>query len=760
MKKNALVILVASALLALPGCTVSSEGPSSGSESSLAPESFSSAEESAESIVDPSSDSKATVSSDVSEESSSESYDSSEPAVKEYDIVAESDEGAKVTLKTEKATAGSEVHFTVTVLNGFSLGEVSAKAGTAELDLLAGFDGDYSFSMPRRGVIIKVSTKRKSYKLSVNDAGGFLKSVTQKKVGSSAYVALDTITEESEADEEGETSSSSYTAAEFGAEVLLSFNTSVANYELTGVSVNGVAASLQEGSETYSFFMDAEDTSVSLSYSYKSIAFELVDSAHISLSLFADSACKEQIKDAYIPYSTVYLKATPSSEDYGVKTIVCSYASSTGSQTSKDLSSCYEEETGLYAFTYPMASEKVTIKVTEYDLHAYKDAPFIGEYANLDFSYGPSSDYSAFEEKGSMKILESGDLVYARSESSVYTDYSLSSYEDNEGTGLIKLEKAGSYSLPSIAYSKNLLVYDSFLEGGVYSSNYLTVSLKKEKEDGEYSLKATQFKLGEVTYALACFYEGSSTIENVLVERTKGDYTKNTIHFGVEVEMLEGEFVNEEKAIFRVKEGETTLLSVGYLDEGGAKNRAALGEEYGTYLDSEGKSLYLNGSGNASYDGASYGYSVAEDGVSITLNSNDAVVTGSIDKTTMSFTVNKKEEASMPWMGKSYKGIPQYSSSDSDTSWSNTYEVAFSSEGNTLTWIEYIGGRKYYEAETEYTVENGNTIKTMFYNCANTPEKSSGASIILTYNASGDYFTAKGGVNGAYFNDTKLSLVS
>ncbi len=278
--------------------------------------------------------------------------------------------------------------------------------------------------------------------------------------------------------------------------------------------------------------------------------------------------------------------------------------------------------------------------------------------------------------------------------------------------------------------------------------------MKKEKEDSEYSLKATQFKLGEVTYALACFYEGSSPIENVLIERTKGDYTKNTIHFGVEVETLEGEFVNEEKAIFRVKEGETTLLSVGYLDEGGAKNRAALGEEYGTYLDSEGKSLYLNGSGNATYDGASYGYSVAEDGVSITLNSNDAVVTGTIDKTTMSFTVNKKEEASMPWMGKSYKGIPQFNYDDDDTAY-YTYEVAFSSEGNALTWIEYNGNGD-YSAETKYTVENGNVIKTKFYNSAFT----GGASIILTYNASGDYFTAKGGVRGAYFNDTKLSLVS
>ncbi len=770
MKKNALLILATSALLALAGCNGSPDESSSSVASSLTPESISSDLTPASSdeasspdvTIDRNSESQEEVSSEQSSEESSESSDSwgsSESAVKEYDISAESDEGAKVTLKIEKAPAGSEVHFSVFVLNGFSLEGVSAKAGSTELDIVVGLDGDYSFVMPKRGVAIKVTTSRKSYKLTTSDPGGFLKSVEQKKVGSSSYGDLDVVTTESEPDEEGETVTSFYKVAQYGAEILLTFNTSVNNYDLAGITVNGVATELKAGTETYSFVMGAEDSSVSISYSYKSVAFELVGSEHIGLSLYADSSCKEEITDSYIPYKTAYLKATPSSEGYGAKTVTCTYTSTSGTLTKKDLTSLYDGDTGLYSFTYPMASGVVSIALTEYDLRAYESASFVGNYLNLDLSYGPTKDYDSFTEKSSMKILGSGDLVYARTESSVYSSFSISSYEEKDGTGLIQLQDGGSYALPTIAYSSHLLVFDTYLKSAVSSSSDLVVSLKKEKENGDYSLKATQFKIGEVTYALACFYEGDASLENILIERVKGDYTKNTIHFGVSVEMLEGTSVNEEKAIFRVKEGDSTLLSVGYVEEGTAKSRVELGEEYGTYTDSEGKSLYLNGSGSATYAGASYGYSLDEDGVAITLNSNDGVITGTIDKASMSFIVDKKEEASMPWMGKTYKGTPQWNSSDDDTSSSYAYSVTFSSDGYTLSWKEFSSAN-YVAKDVAYEVESGNVIKTKFYNSGYTLEKSNGTSITLTYNASGDYFTAKGGFTAAYFQNTKLSLVS
>ena len=145
--------------------------------------------------------------------------------------------------------------------------------------------------------------------------------------------------------------------------------------------------------------------------------------------------------------------------------------------------------------------------------------------------------------------------------------------------------------------------------------------------------------------------------------------------------------------------------------------------------------------------------------MTITLNSNDGTVKGTIDKTAKSFAVAEKEEASMPWVGKTYKGVPQYSASEDDASW--PYTLTFASSGTTLTWTELIGGRAYYTVENvEYTVENGTAIKTNFYNSANKKDNSSGAPITLTYNASGDYFTATGGFKGAYFKNTKLTLVS
>lgn len=758
MRKNALLILVSSALLSFSGCGAYSEEASSSASFTVAPESsssvsFASSSESLSSSLSPH------PSSESSEEAPFEPSASSEHAAKEFNISIECDEGAKVTFLEEKAPAGKEVHFSISLLDGFSLKEASARAGSGELELTKGLDGDYSFAMPSGSVLIKVATSRKSYRLSLSDPGGFLKSVKQKKAGSNSYSDLDLVTAESEADEEGEAIPSSYKAAEFGAEILLSFNVSVDQYELTGIAINGVASPLDPGCESYSFLMKAEEMSVSLSYSYKSVAFELIASEHIALSLFADSSCEKEIKGSYIPYETVYLKATPNREGYGVKTLTCTYASSSGGETKKDLISLYDEDTGLYSFTYPMASGVVRIALAEYDLHAYDGASFVGDYLNLDLSYGPSKDYGSFTEKSSLKILGSGDLVYARTETSVYSSFSIASYEEKDGTGLIQLQDESSYALPTLAYSRHLLVFDTYLKSPVSSSSDLVVALKKEKEGGDYSLQATQFKIGEVTYALACFFEGGAPLESILIERSKGDYARNAIHFGVDVELLEGDAVSEEKAIFRVQEGGTALLSVGYVEEGGAKNRVALGEEFGTYADGEGKILYLNGSGSATYDGESYGYSLDEDGATLTLSSNGGTIGGTIDKASMSFALSKKEEASMPWMGKTYKGTPQYSSSDDDTSYSFAYSVTFSSEGCTLSWMEFSFSN--YVAEgVAYEVENGNSIKTKFYNCGHTLENSSGASLTLTYHASGDYFTAKGGYNGAYFQNTKLSLVS
>ena len=759
MKKNALLILATSALLALAGC---SSFPSESSSKSDSSETISSEVVSSE--LDPIVSSEA-ISSESSEVSSHEketsnegTEDSSEEEAREFDISAESDGGATVTLGNLKASPGAEVHFTVTALTGFKIEEVSARAGSNELDLVVGLDGDYSFTMPKRGVAITVTTSRKSYKLSTNDAGGFLKSVAQKKVGSSSYVPLDTITEESEPDEEGETITSSYKVAQFGAEILLTFNASVANYELTGVTVNGAYTELKAGTESYAFTMKAEDTSVSISYSYKTIAFSLVNSEHITLMLYSDEEGKTEIKDGYIPYKEVYVKATSSNEDYAVKTIVCTYPGTRDGATvtlSNDITSYYDDSLGLYKFTYPMSDGPVTINVTEYNLKAYAGSDFVGDYGVADFSY-PSAhkDITSFDAKGIFRIAESGDLTYTPGGSATAKEGYCVSGVDSEANSLT-LSQTSSKTTSNAICDGKVVVFDTYLEKGYESTTYISLGVKKANPSATYAIYASQFTIGEDNYIVASFYEGASLIENVLVKRG----AKNAVTLDVNVNMLEGDHVSDANAIFRVTKDDSALLSVGYTGAGGANNRVALGEEYGTYTDGDGKLLYLSGSGIATYDGASYGYVLAEDGVTITLNSNDGTVKGTIDKTAKSFAVAEKEEASMPWVGKTYKGVPQYSASEDDASW--PYTLTFASSGTTLTWTELIGGRAYYTVENvEYTVENGTAIKTNFYNSANKKDNSSGAPITLTYNASGDYFTATGGFKGAYFKNTKLTLVS
>ena len=759
MKKNQLMILAVSALLGLSGCSngpidASSKKEETSSSSNVSPAS------SGESEAPSSSTEKETpVSSSEKKDEEGSSGSSSAPKV--YDIVANCDEGAKVNLGASSAEKGAEVHFTLTVLDGFKLKSVSAKAGTGELSLTVGLDGDYSFSMPSRGVVITVVTERMSYKFTLNDTAKFVKSVAQKKVGSSSYADLDTASVEGEADEEGETSVSTYQTAEYGAEILLTFDSSVTNYELTGITVNGIASQIEEGASTYSFTMPAKDTSVSILSSYKTVPFVLTDSEHISLSLYSDEAGTKEIEKGCLPYQEVYLKATSSSEDYAVKKIVCSYPGTkdgVATTLSKDLTSLYDQTIGLYKFAYPMTDGPVTIEVTEYYLNAYADSDFVGDYLLVDFmSSATAKDVDSFNEKGSFSIASSGDLSYLGTNGANKEGYAVSGYD--AASSSLTLEGTnyeGNKVISTLLNDGKVMVLDTYLDGNYANATYLSLGVKKKDPSATYHVYASQFALDGSRYIVASFYEGDTLIESVLV--TRG--STNAATLGVDVEMLEGDHPSDAKSIFRVKKGGETLLSVGYTGEGGAANRASLGGEFGTYSNENGQSLYLNGNGLATYDGKSYGYTLDEDGTAITLTSNDDIITAVLDKEGMAFEVITSEETSFPWYGKSYKGRAQYSANDDDTSYSFEYTVSFASDGNTLSWTEHQTGGQYVASPVAYEVENGNVIKTKFYNYGHRLGESSGTDVTLTYNVAGDYFTAKGGFNGNYWANTKLTLVS
>lgn len=669
-----------------------------------------------------------------SEESSSQSSESSSSEIKTYEIVSNLGEGAALEGLPSEMASGEEVSFTLKIEDGFKLESLSIQSGLNSITPT--IDGNnYSFTMPKRGVIITVATSRLSYKLGISDTGHFISSITQKKAGSDSFVALGTVSEESEPDEDDNTSTSSYSTAEYGAEILVTLN-EVSSYAIKGVTVNGEAIQVADGDESFSFKMPAKDSLLEISYDLKPRPVDVVNSDHISLVL-TDSEGNEIKGEAY-PDTEIHISADISDSNYGVKTIKYSYLDSSNKTRTTDITQ-QKDSGGNWYFTYPYGTNGgVTVTVTEYDLNAYKDCAFIGEYQTVNlFNVGTANlkDFTSFDGKP-LSIGSSGDITYNE-----YVGYAIGAIDD--ASGKISLTKNGSYDSASIYCGKYIAFFSTYLDSNF---GYLSAGVR---DGASYSIKGSQFAIDGIYYVLVSVYDGETNLENALIERSDSP----AIHFGVDVEMFEGDYVSDPKAIFRVKDGDSTLLNVGYIDEGGAKNRVVLGAEYGTYKNG-GDSLYLNGNGLATYEGASYIYSLSEDGGQATLTSNDKTVVVTIDKDTMTYTVVSDQEASTPaWYGKTYKGKSQWGAYDDEET--GTWTVIFSSTEAKFDLNCAYGGN-YATEGIEYEVSNGTVISTKFYDAANP----NGFSVTMTYDAVKDCFTVKGGVNGAYFSNAIFSLVS
>lgn len=762
MKKTKLLVLGISSLLVLAGCgettqSSSSETPtessqtsqtnSNSSETPVSSESGSSG--SSESSSEESSSSSSSEASSSSSDSSSEEISSSEE-VKTYDIYLTTDDGATITNAPSKAEAGEEVHFTLTVLDGFSLKTIKAVSGTNEVALTVGLEGDYSFIMPKKGVEIVVTTKRNLYEVSVTDNAKFIDTITQKKVGSDEYVSLEKVTT-TDTDDEGEEITSSYNAAEFGATVLVTLHTDVATYKMKGITVNGKAIELKDGETSFTFTMGHEKASISVTYDYAPVPVSVVNSEHFTLSLFKEDKVTPVVS-SFTPYEELYVKATSSSEEYGIKALTYSYMN--GNQNTETVDFLSSLEDGFYHFRMPYYQSGVTITVTEYNAHAYKDYAFVGEYTQVNFSYLSGTwDFDSFTSGASMTIDESGKIVYNRTETYKYDNYSIGSVNGDKDAGVISLAKDNSYSTATIDYDGNAIVFDAYFRESASSSNDIAIGYKHSDANATYTAKATQFKINSVTYALASFYKDGTLVENVLIQRG----TKNVIHYGVEVTLLEGDYVSDAESVFTVKEGDSTLLKVGYTGKGGAANRVSLGDEYGDFVTTDSKTLHLDGAGNATYDGAAYSYTIADDEATITLKSNDKTIVGTIDLTAKTFTVTSEEEnTGFPWYGKTYSGKSVYSAYDDDEQ--STWTVVFHSNENKLDASSTFNSSWFKEngKDIDYSVADGTTITTKFYTAA----WKTGFTVKMTYNASKDTFTVNGGVNADYFNNATFTLVA
>ncbi len=772
MKKNKVLLVALAALPILFGCSKDIGGESSSSSASSEASSVSSEAGSSSASSDDSSSSSEANSSSSSESlpssESSSSIDSSssdtpEPApsseARKYDIEVTGAEGITVTGLSDKYEAGSTVSFTLAVTAGFNLVSVKAKAGVSDVTLSV--EGNtYSFVMPKRGVSIVIESERLSYKITTSDLGSFIKSITQKKAGSDSYVALESKVEEGEDGEE-----TTYKVAQFGAEIKVELQTS-SEYDLKGVSVNGKDIDI-EGKSELTFSMPALNTTIATTRSDKPIEVKVNDSDHLSLTIYEDKEGKKEIKgESFIPYTTVYLSVDEKEdieesdiERYALKKLSYTYLDNYGINKSEEITYKVGD---YYEWRVPKYNS-LTLVVEEYDTRAYEDYSIVGDYLVVDLSNTGVRDETGFKDKWSFSIDGAGSVTMDRDGNT--TERTLSSVSAKTGEGSVSYDNGSGTISNGLLFDDKAIVGDTYLGNPYKSTSYLFAAVKKEKgdEDSIYSAKATQFKIDSHTYAVVTFYRNNTLYESIFIERTGESTTtnSNTITMGVDVDILSGSYVSDEKASFIVSNNSTELIKIGSKGDGGCKNRVLLGDEYGDYSTSDSKTIHLDGVDTATYEGEQYAYSVI-DGV-VTLSSNTRTIVGTLDITNKTITITKDEESSgLPvWVGYKFRGV-SVDGAGSDASASYPFTIAFHSDKLLLDCDQYwyYGSSPYYStSDIAYEVTNGTTVKTKFYSI----NWKDGFDVTLTYIAGTDgnigYFLANGGKNGAYFKDTKFTLV-
>lgn len=749
-KKPKLIVVALSSFLLLSGCSTpaassSDESKEKSSDTSLVSSTGDSSAISSSNAASSSNDQT----SSKAEESSSASSSSNEAVT--YSVEVTKDEGVRLSGLEAKYEAGANVTFTLVAESGFAIQDVKAVSGVNEIVLTKGENGVYSFVMPKRGVAITITTNRLSYKLTTGDPGNFIASIKQKKVGATAFVDLDPVTETSEGAEEGEESSEiTFKTAEFGATIKVELQQSE-DYLLTSVSVNGEVIDLK-GQMSFSFEMPAKDSSIRIEKEDMPIAITKVESEHFSLTLYKEDKATT-IDNLVVPYSEVYVKADPKENNadgrYSIKTVAYSYKNNGGTITTEDITGTIDDNAdGLYHFRAPKF-DNLTITVTEYDTTAYADYGFLGDYLMLDLSNGGNMDKTSFTDGYSLSVQPSGLLSMTKGGAT--KDCLISSADAKDGEGTAKLSSGVSVGSGSFLYDGKAIVGDTYLEGSANTTSYVYVAVKKENANDAnilYQVKATQFKVSEITYGVVCFYRDGALYDNVLVKRENG---RNSVYFGVTLEMLSGTYVSDAKASFIVKKNDTPLLKVGSQGEGGAINRVLLSEEYGDYLTEEGKTLHLDGMGGATYEGESFAYTLTNN--EITLTSNSRTIKGTIDASTKKFVVTSDKEAStLPeWAGYKFSGW----SEETDYAYGEKFIISFHADELKYDCKSLSG--PYEQKDIDYEVVNGNTINGKIYNSSN----KKGVSVTFTYvpQSSGiGYFKLKGGAGSAYFSNTKFSV--
>lgn len=245
--------------------------------------------------------------------------------LKSYAVKVNSATGGKVTANVSSAKKGDTVTLTVTPNDGYTPGKVSVSGAE-----VSGSGNTYTFTMPAQDVTVSATFNAKSYNITKEE-------VAHAKIEVSATAKTD--------------------------ETVTVKVTPDSGYEVTGVTVNGTAATKKDANK-YIFTMPAKDVEVSASV----------------------TAIKYKITTGSVTNGTI--KVTPTTAQVGDK-ITVTVTAKDGYEVEKvtfNGSAATKNQDGTYSFTMPAKDVTVTATINAKTYGITKDVGSNGKVENLDSS--------------------------------------------------------------------------------------------------------------------------------------------------------------------------------------------------------------------------------------------------------------------------------------------------------------------------------------------------------------------------------------
>ena len=545
------------------------------------------------------------------------------------------------------AVVGSTAEFYLVMKPGFNFNSLSLKVHAFRdepIDFTTKtVDGKtvYSFVVPAGEILINVNATRSSFALRYEDE--FITNVYQTKVG--------TDTRES----------CRYDVAEFGADVEVQLrSTSAAKVKGIKIVETGLTVELKEGATSVHFTMPARSITIEVVTEIYYRYFETIDSEHLTLQAFVEDENGEPTvlaEGKAIAGETVYIKVNGVSDSVGINTLIMHNPEAEYSyQENVDLLEDGPNAEGYYTFEMPEVDTGVTITVTEKDLTAFLDYPFVGSYLG-DNIYGTSTSTgkSVGTSNYSFTIDGAGDFYRG----SAHTIVSATS---TTGPGIAYLEEEGSDS-DLFAYSADGKIIFSHYNFGSLTSDDNLFAVKMQSPDDDPSLYTMDYEIfGNKSYVAVQYYRDGVEYAAAFV-----DYHGKTLnpHYNLDVdfEFLDGTTkITDTMAHYYVKDDEGNVLcEVSSTGIGGQNNRVILDGLQGTYTAAAGDTynlgdLVLDGAGGATLGSdITSTYKVGADG-SISISHGKDTYVISLDTEAKTYAVSNHTVAENEFIGNTYSG--------------------------------------------------------------------------------------------------------